>query len=157
MNFTIEHMQWSDLEQVLAIEKDSFTTPWSRAAFEMEISGENRFAYYLVAKNGTEVAGYLGAWFILNEAHITNIAVKPAYRRQGIGELLMTYFFAQAQLRKIDAVTLEVRVTNYSAQNLYRKLGFKEMGVRPKYYQDNNEDALIMWKVLDMSEVVEES
>lgn len=146
---TIEQMRWDDLNQVLEIEEASFSSPWSRTAFEMEIGGENRYAYYLVARDGDLIVGYLGAWFIVNEAHITNIAVRPIYRRRGIGELLMNYFFGKAVERNIDAVTLEVRVSNYNAQHLYRKLGFKEMGVRPKYYQDNQEDALIMWKVLN--------
>lgn len=146
---TIEPMQWDDLDQVLEIEAASFSSPWSRTAFEMEIGGENRYAYYLVARDEDKIVGYLGAWLIVNEAHITNIAVRPTYRRRGIGELLMTEFFQKADQRKIDAVTLEVRVSNYTAQALYRKLGFKEMGIRPKYYQDNQEDALIMWKILN--------
>jgi ribosomal-protein-alanine N-acetyltransferase len=146
---TIEQMLWDDLNQVLEIEEASFSSPWSRTAFEMEIGGENRYAYYLVARDGDRVVGYLGAWFIVNEAHITNIAVRPTHRRRGIGELLLDYFFKKAVERDIDAVTLEVRVSNHHAQNLYWKMGFKDMGVRPKYYQDNQEDALIMWKVLN--------
>lgn len=146
---TIDQMKLDDLDQVLEIEEASFSSPWSRTAFEMEIGGENRYAYYLVARDGDTVAGYLGAWFIVNEAHITNVATRPTYRRRGIGEMLMSHFFMKAAQRNIDAVTLEVRVSNYGAQSLYRKLGFKEMGIRPRYYQDNQEDALIMWKVLN--------
>lgn len=153
---TIDMMAMDDLEQVLAIESNSFSTPWSKRAFEMEVSGRNEYAYYLVARCGNQVVGYLGAWFIVNEAHITNIAVKPSARRKGIAQQLMEFFFNQARLRKIDAVTLEVRVSNHSAQELYRKLGFKDMGVRPKYYQDNQEDALIMWKVLNEEFVLEQ-
>lgn len=152
MEIRIEKMKMDDLDQVLEIEKSSFSSPWSRTAFEMELSGENRFAYYLVAREGCKVIGYLGAWLILNEAHITNIAVRPEYRKSGIGHKLMDSFFAQAAQKNIEAITLEVRVTNDPAQNLYRKLGFKDMGIRPKYYQDNQEDALIMWKVLHQEE-----
>lgn len=156
MVITIDMMTMDDLEQVLAIEGDSFSTPWSERAFEMEISGRNEYAYYLVARCGNQVVGYLGAWFILNEAHITNIAIKPSARRKGIAQQLMEFFFNQAKLRKMDAVTLEVRVSNHSAQELYRKLDFRDMGVRPKYYQDNKEDALIMWKVLNEDFVLEQ-
>lgn len=149
MEVTIEKMKMDDLDQVLEIEESSFSSPWSRTAFKMELNGKNRFSYYLVARDGHKVVGYLGAWLILNEAHITNIAVRPEYRKSGIGQKLMDSFFTQAVEKDIEAVTLEVRVTNDPAQNLYRKLGFKDMGIRPKYYQDNQEDALIMWKVLN--------
>ncbi|WP_127018125.1 ribosomal protein S18-alanine N-acetyltransferase [Anoxybacter fermentans] len=141
-------MNRNDLDQILAIERSSFSNPWSKQTFEAEISGENKFAYYLVARCKDEVVGYLGAWFILSEVHITNIAVKPSHRRRGIAKKLINFLITQAKERGVTAVTLEVRVSNYPAQKLYRKLGFKEVGVRPKYYQDNNEDALIMWKVL---------
>ena len=142
-------MKMEDLEQVLEIERASFSTPWSRRAFEMEVDGSNRYAFYLVARNASKIVGYLGTWLILNEIHVTNIAVKPDFRRQGIAEQLLGSLFNQAKLQDIDAITLEVRASNHSAQKLYQKLGFKTMGVRSKYYQDNNEDALIMWKTLN--------
>lgn len=142
-------MAMEDLEQVLEIERASFSTPWTRSAFEMEVDGSNRYALYWVARNADKIVGYLGTWLILNEIHVTNIAVKPDFRRQGIAEQLLGNLFNQAKSRNIDAITLEVRVSNHSAQKLYQKLGFQMMGVRPKYYQNNNEDALIMWKILN--------
>ncbi len=145
---TIDLMKLEDLDQVLEVEKASFSDPWTHQAFEMEVNGKNRFAYYLVARQGDEVVGYLGIWIILNEAHVTNIAIKPSHRKKGIAKELLNFFFNQARLRDVDAVTLEVRASNEPAQNLYRKLGFVEMGIRSKYYQNNNEDALIMWKFL---------
>lgn len=150
MSLTIEMMTENHIDQVLDIEKASFSSPWSRTAFESEISEDHKYAYYIVAEDSeeSEVMGYLGAWFILNEAHITNVAVNPAYRRQGIAAEMIDHLVEVALKHGIDAVTLEVRVSNVAAQNLYQKLGFEKAGVRPNYYQDNNEDALIMWKLL---------
>ncbi len=149
MEITIDLMQNEDIEQVMEIEEASFSNPWSKNAFESELDGNNRYAYYLVARADEGIVGYLGTWFIVDEAHITNIAVKPSARRMGIGKLLINSLFEQAKLRKVMGVTLEVRVTNLPAQNLYNQLGFKAVGFRPEYYQDNGEDALIMWKILD--------
>ncbi len=150
---TIDQMNFKDLDQVLEIETASFTDSWTFQSFETEISGKNPFAYYLVARQGDEVIAYLGVWLILNEAHITNIAVKPSRRKKGIAEKLLNFFFKKAELKNIDAITLEVRMSNEPAQKLYRKLGFVEKGIRPKYYQNNNEDALIMWKFLKSYEI----
>ena len=148
MSFTIEVMNDSHIDQVLEIERASFPSPWSRTAFESEVSEDHKYAYYVVAKKDDQVVGYLGAWLILNEAHITNVAVNPEYRRQGVAEEMIQHLIAQSSKHGIDAVTLEVRVSNTSAQQLYYKLGFEKAGIRPKYYQDNNEDALIMWRLL---------
>lgn len=148
LEITIDLMRTEDLDQVLQIEKNSFSSPWSFTAFESELSDNQNFTCYLVAKIGDQVLGYLGTWFIVDEVHITNIAVKPTFRRQGVGQLLLRYLFRIAKLKKMSAITLEVRLTNLPAQELYNKLGFKSVGIRPKYYQDNHEDALIMWKIL---------
>ncbi|MCL4541813.1 MAG: ribosomal protein S18-alanine N-acetyltransferase [Chloroflexi bacterium] len=91
------------------------------------------------------VLGHAGLWRMLDQAHITTIAVHKEYRRRGFGELLLTGIFDLSRELQSDAVTLEVRKSNYGAQRLYVKFGFREVGIRPRYYSDNNEDAVIMW------------
>jgi len=91
------------------------------------------------------ILGFAGLWLMVDEAHITTIAMHPNYRRRGLGELMLVSLIDIAYNIGAKWVTLEVRVTNHSAQNLYRKYGFHEAGVRHRYYSDNNEDALIMW------------
>lgn len=142
----ISPMRVEDLEEVLEIEDLSFPTPWSRNSFLYELL-ENERALYLVAKSPLgNVIGYVGIWVIFDEGHITNLAVHPDYRRQGVGKALMLALIEAVRKRDVRHLTLEVRRTNLAAQDLYQKLGFVHMGVRRKYYLDNNEDALIMWK-----------
>jgi len=141
----IEPMKIKDLDEVLEIENHCFTTPWSRYAFTCELR-DNQFSYYIVAKIDNKTVGYAGMWIILNEAHVTNVGVLPEYRGMGIGELLMRTLMAIAKSKNADKMTLEVRKSNYVAQNLYTKLGFEPRGIRRGYYQDNKEDAVIMWK-----------
>jgi ribosomal-protein-alanine acetyltransferase len=135
-----------DLEEVLEIETASFPTPWSRNSFLYELL-ENQRAIYLVAKNEfNKVVGYIGMWVVFDEGHITNLAAHPLYRRQGVGKALLNHLINVARENGVKHLTLEVRRTNLSAQDLYEKIGFVHMGVRRKYYLDNKEDALIMWK-----------
>lgn len=138
-------MRQEDLDHVIEIESASFPTPWSRNAFASELFHNSR-ACYLVASVGERVVGYIGTWLILDEAHVTNIAVHPDYRRQGIGETLLRSMMTVAASRGAKRMTLEVRVSNRPAQRLYEKLGFARIGLRRGYYHDNNEDAIIMWK-----------
>ncbi len=147
---TIEPMRLHDLPDILVVEKLSFTTPWSKTAFLSELL-ENDRAYYLVARHGEKAIGYAGVWLVAGEAHITNVAVHPDYRGQGVGRSLMQALEAIARVKRIRRMTLEVRRSNEIAQNLYVQLGFQGAGYRRGYYQDNNEDALIMWKELDMA------
>jgi ribosomal-protein-alanine N-acetyltransferase len=133
------------LDQVEAIEKESFPTPWSRRAFAGELL-QNDFAYYIVALHEDVVIGYGGMWLILDEAHITNVAVRADYRGQGIGLALMLEIIRNAVIRGVKSMTLEVRPSNNAARHLYQGLGFVDKGVRKRYYSDNNEDAIIMWK-----------
>lgn len=142
---TIEPMTLDDLDEVLGIENVSYPTPWSRRAFESELTG-NSYARYFVARKGRAVVGYIGMWVILEEAHITNVAVHPDHRRQGIGEKLMLHCIEEARKMGATRMTLEVRVSNIVAQNLYKKLGFEAKGIRKGYYSDTNEDAIVMWK-----------
>ncbi|MDR7417113.1 MAG: ribosomal protein S18-alanine N-acetyltransferase [Armatimonadota bacterium] len=140
----IERMREQDIPRVLQIERASFPTPWPPEAYRREIR-ENRTAHYIVARVGEEVVGYAGMWVILEEAHITTIAVDPKWRGRRVGERLLVALIEEARNRGARWVTLEVRKSNHIAQNLYRKYGFREVHVRKGYYTDNGEDALIMW------------
>ena len=140
----IENMTIDDIDNVLEVEKDCFSIPWSRESFLREITN-NEIALYLVAKIENKAVGYIGVWKIINEGHITNVAVHSKYRKLGIGNELVSMLLSLCREDGIDAFTLEVRRSNTIAQNLYKKYGFVESGVRKGYYQDNREDAIIMW------------
>lgn len=142
---TFARMQPMHVEQVLAIEKTSFPTPWSRQAFYYEVT-ENDFAFYLVALHEGKVIAYVGIWLVLDEAHITNVAVHPDYRGCGVGRAIMLEIIGSAVLLGAIRMTLEVRPSNYVAIDLYESLGFGRRGIRKGYYTDTNEDAIIMWK-----------
>ncbi|KUK40929.1 MAG: Ribosomal-protein-alanine acetyltransferase [Clostridia bacterium 62_21] len=139
-----ESMRLEHIDQVLEIEKRSFPTPWPRQTFEFEVL-YNELAEYAVAIDNGRVVGYGGMWLVLDEAHITNVAVHPTYRGRHIGRALMLELIRRARARGATRVTLEVRPSNTVARNLYKSLGFVEKGIRRKYYQDNKEDAIIMW------------
>lgn len=147
VQIVIDPMRLRDIPGVLVVEKLSFTTPWSRNAFLSELL-ENDRAYYVVAKVKERVVGYAGIWLIAGEGHVTNVAVHPEFRRQGVGRRLMLTLEELIRSRGGDRLTLEVRVSNHWAQHLYRTLGFEAYGLRKGYYRDNNEDAVIMWKEL---------
>ncbi len=148
---TLSDMSVSDLLDVQIIEHQSFTTPWSFQAFLSELV-DNDNACYVIAKIERRLVGYIGMWIILDEGHITNVAVDPGYRNRGIGRLLLESMAVTAYQRGVRKMTLEVRVSNKVAQTLYTSLGYRFCGVRPGYYRDNNEDALIMWKDLSKNE-----
>ncbi|MDQ0418412.1 ribosomal-protein-alanine N-acetyltransferase [Croceifilum oryzae] len=133
-----------DIPQVLEVEQDAFPYPWTAQAFQEELT-TNPFARYLVLEVEGAVAGYCGMWVIIDEAHITNIAVHSTYRGKGFGELLLRYAMEFSTLYGAEKMTLEVRASNQIAQQLYKKLDFEVTGSRPGYYSDNKEDALIMW------------
>ncbi|MDD4169003.1 MAG: ribosomal protein S18-alanine N-acetyltransferase [Desulfotomaculaceae bacterium] len=132
------------LDRVVEIERSSYAAPWSRQVFFSEI--RNEFAHYIVAMSDEQVVGYSGMWLILDDAQITNIAVHPCYRLNNVGRLLMLEMIKRAVLMGITRMTLEVRPSNLVARHLYTSMGFVEKGVRKRYYSDNNEDAIIMWK-----------
>jgi ribosomal-protein-alanine N-acetyltransferase len=144
MDIQLAHMKNIHLDQVATIENSSFPTPWSRSAFAQELAN-NDFAYYIVALMDNQVAGYAGMWIILDEGHITTIAVHPNHLRQGIGTILLNALLREAKNRDCVKMTLEVRPFNRSALDLYEKNGFMSYGVRPGYYSDTGEDAVIMW------------
>jgi len=147
--FRLRKMELGDVGQVVEIEKLSFPTPWSAYAFTCEVL-DNNFAYYFVLtlEDSEAVIGYGGMWIILDEAHITNIAVAPPYRGKRLGEYLLKNMMLTALAKGADRITLEVRVSNTSAQKLYNRLGFEAAGLRKGYYVDTKEDAIIMWKDL---------
>ena len=136
-------MTLGDVDAVWEIEKQSFAVPWSRDAFVKEVT-ENRCARYLVVREDGVPVAYAGTWLVLDEAHITNIAVREDKRGLGYGELVAQALMQLAADTGIRYMTLEVRRTNRVAQSLYKKLGFVEVGFRKRYYADNNEDALVM-------------
>lgn len=141
---TLRRMTLRDIDNVLVVERRSFTAPWSRQAFMTELL-DNQFARYIVAEHDGHIVGYAGIWLIVDEGHVTNIAVDPDYRGYHLGETLLRTLMAVCVRNGGRRITLEVRVTNNVAQNLYRKLGFEGAGIRRGYYTDNREDALIMW------------
>lgn len=146
MNDTLvfREMKEEDIDQVLVIEHASFSTPWSKEAFYNELN-KNRFALYLVLEDQGKVVGYCGTWIVIDEAHITNVAMLPEYRGKGLGEAIMKKLIEVAKEKGVKTMTLEVRVSNHVAQSLYRKLGFQDGGIRKNYYTDNQEDGLVMW------------
>jgi [ribosomal protein S18]-alanine N-acetyltransferase len=143
VKLVIEPMQLADLDAVHRIELASFSSPWPPNAYRSELE-TNRLASYLVARIDGEIVAYGGMWLMVDEAHITTFAVHPAWRRQKVGERLLLAFLDLAVARQAREATLEVRLSNISARRLYEKYGFRPVGLRPRYYSDNGEDALIM-------------
>lgn len=139
-------MNKSHIDGIMEIENESFAIPWSRSSIEKEL--KNNFAIYAVAIENNKVLGYGGMWHVVNEGHITNIAVHKDYRRKGIGQAIIEKLVEIAEEKEMIGLTLEVRKSNTPALELYKKNGFKLEGIRPEYYEDNKEDAYIMWKYL---------
>ncbi len=138
-------MQKSHLDDIIKVEEKAYGEHhWSKESFFNELNNDLAKYFCALDENGT-LTGYCGCWQILEEAHITNIAVSPDFRRRRIGEALLTAIIKSCYKEKIKYLTLEVRVSNEPAIKLYEKYGFKSLGIRKGYYQDNNEDALIMW------------
>ena len=140
----IRPMKHSDIDAVHAIEVACFPRPWSKDAFYKELD-ENVVALYLVATIGEKLVAFGGMWMVISEAQITNIAVHENYRKQGIGRKMITKLKETANdLMGIEDMVLEVRVSNTPAIGLYESMGFEKVGIRPKYYEDNKEDAYVM-------------
>ena len=137
-------MTVEDVEAVYAIEVASFPVPWTLDSFYYEML-ENQFAYYPVAEESGEILGFCGSWMVVDAAQITNVAVVKSARGRKIGEGLMREAMRVAREANMETMSLEVRVSNVVAQNLYYKLGFQDGGLRKGYYTDNQEDALVMW------------
>jgi [ribosomal protein S18]-alanine N-acetyltransferase len=143
-SLALDRMRPEDLDEVLAIERASFTMPWSRGAFLYEMQ-QNRVARCWVGRDDDgRVAGYLCLWEVADEVHITNVAVRPNMRRQGIARALLSSVIDNARARAFKIVVLEVRPSNHHAVTLYESFGFKVVGRRHGYYYDTGEDALVM-------------
>ena len=139
-------MEIEDIPQILEIEKESFTTPWSEEAFTIEIE-ENSFAEYIVAELDGKIIAYGGVWKILYSSHITNIAVREEFRGKGYGKKILEALIYLSEIDNVMYMTLEVREKNYVAQALYKKYGFVEDGIKENYYVDVNEDAILMRRI----------
>ncbi len=139
----VEPMTLDDIPTVHAIERECFVVPWPDDAYRNELV-TNRLASYVVARAGAVVVGFAGLWVMVDEAHITTFAVDPRWRRRGVGQRLLLRLLELANDRRAREATLEVRLSNMPARRLYEKYGFKPVGIRPRYYSDNGEDALIM-------------
>ncbi len=144
-NLRIVRASAEHIDDLVVVENLSFRIPWSRQSLIDELVNNNMAVYYS-ALSDRKAIGYAGMWQVLDEGHITNIAVHPEFRKSGVGSLLLNELLKEAKLRGIRALTLEVRKSNEGAKALYRKYGFEEGGFRKAYYADNHEDAIIMWK-----------
>jgi len=144
----LRQMTLDDVEQVYAIDAQSFNLPWTKKSYIFELT-ENHAAASWVAevvddKGKPQVVGMVVTWFIIDEVHIATIAVHPEYRHQGIGRRLLAHAILHSAYKGANCAMLEVRRTNFKAQSLYQQFGFKVVGVRKNYYKDNNEDAFLM-------------
>ncbi|MBP5414352.1 MAG: ribosomal protein S18-alanine N-acetyltransferase [Lachnospiraceae bacterium] len=142
---TVRKMKKEDLDRVSQIEKECFSTPWSRDAFEDMI--DNEAALYMVAEDNGYIVANCGVIVAAGEGDICNVAVDPSYRKRGIAKLLLTRIMEEASKNMaVYAFTLEVRISNKAAISLYEKLGFVNEGIRPGFYTSPKEDAVIFWK-----------
>ena len=139
----IRKIEFDDIDQIMEIENECFSMPWSKESFIYEID-YNKVSEYYVAILGTEIVGYIGIWYILDEGNITNVAVRKSYRNQGIADTIINEVIKEAKAKKIEKIFLEVRESNNSAIKLYEKHSFIKIDRRKGYYKDNNEDAIIM-------------
>lgn len=139
----LEPLSEQYIPAILEIEKEANSAPWSERSFKNELT--NAQSIFVVALSGGQVAGYGGAWLVVDEAHITTVAVHKDFRGQGIGGKIMSELLRVAKERGASCSTLEVRASNQTAIHLYEKLGYVLTATRKKYYPDNNEDAVIMW------------
>jgi len=145
-----------DVRQIHEIETLCFPMPWSEESILHDVK-ENPVARWLVFDDGEgRVLAYAGMWFVLDEAHVCNVAVHPDYRRLGYGRRIMDALMQLAQDNSMSMMTLEVRRSNTPAQNLYHACGFLDVGYRKRYYEDNKEDALIMYKEFHYEQTEEE-
>ena len=145
MDMIVRRAELLDIEEMAMIDEKCFSVPWSADAFHRELT-KNKIAFYIVAEIGGFVVAYAGLWRVEDEGHITNVAVLPEYRGLHIASALLEVMFDTCAREGIVDYTLEVRRSNAPARLLYEKHGFRNEGVRPGYYQDDKEDALIKWR-----------
>lgn len=145
MDITYAHLKEEDIDAILKIEQVSFPLPWTRSMFEQELHIPTSHFFVAKALPGKDIVGYAGYWQVVDELHLINIAIKPEFRRQGLGKHLLYYILCDGKRLGLKRATLEVRSSNLAAQRLYEQMGFKNIALRKKYYADNLEDAVIMW------------
>ena len=150
-DFIIRRAEERDVPALEKIEKLCFSVPWTYESLYHDVT-ENKAARYLVTETEQGICGYMGIWKILDEGHITNVAVDPAFRRRHIASAMLEAMTEIMAEEGVTSLTLEVRAGNLAARELYRKKGFREAGIRKGYYEDNGEDALIMWRRQDGEE-----
>ena len=143
MNVMIRKMTLDDIEQVIAIDRVSFSLPWPERSFRFELT-DNPASRCWVAEVDGKIVGMIVVWLIVDEVHVATIATHPEFRRQGIAKNLLSYALQYMSTEGAQSSFLEVRASNLAAQDLYRKFGFEESGVRRRYYRDNDEDAILM-------------
>lgn len=137
-------LQLDDLDRLMEIEQASFSDPWSRESYHSEL-GSNKLARYWGVFDDGQMLGFCGLWQVLDEGHITNIAIHPDYRRRGLAEWLLRRIAVECLLEDCFFLTLEVRSQNEAALELYAKLGFESKGVRTNYYHNPDDHAVLMW------------
>ncbi len=145
----IRRMKKEDIPRASHIERLSFPNPWSSNIFSVELEKED-FAFYYIMEYQYSLVAYGGYWKIRNEAHLVTFAVHPSFRRKGLGSQLLQYLLKKIEKQNLDKVTLEVRSSNSTAQKFYQEFGFKRIAIRPQYYIDTNEDAIVYWKILHL-------
>lgn len=148
----IDYMREQDLQIVVEIERQSFSDPWCMATFQEGISQRNPHSHFLVVRRNSAPIAYVNYWLVIDDVHIANFAVSPAYRRIGMGKYLLAKSLKHIRDTGGKQVFLEVRVSNIPAQNLYRQLGFRLLHIRKRYYQNNGEDAYI-FHIDNLSEI----
>jgi len=143
MNVMIRNMTLEDVEHVIAIDRMSFSLPWPERSFRFELT-DNPASRCWVAEVDGKLVGMIVAWLIVDEVHVATIATHPDFRRQGIAKKLLSYALQHLSIEGAQSSFLEVRASNLAAQEMYRKFGYEESGVRRRYYKDNDEDAILM-------------
>lgn len=147
MSYRIERLEGEeDLAGVLGVEEESFTNPWTRDMYAAEVQNRALCHIYIVRAADGPIIGFCAFWLVFDEIHINNVAMRPAWRGQGIGTALMHHVFAEARALGARRATLEVRASNAGARRLYERLGFYVAGARRNYYTNPIEDALILWR-----------
>lgn len=146
VEFVVRRFEPNDIKSLANLEKECFSRPWSEESLLTEFSKRNLFCFVAISLQNSKIIGYIGCYYVLDECYITNLAVSSLVRGQGTGRALVEEVLKEAMQRNFAFVTLEVRASNIVAINLYKRLGFKEQGMRKAYYSNPTEDAILMTK-----------
>lgn len=147
----IREMDIDDLDRIVSLERELFTSAWSKSDFLYEIF-QNEFSYNFVLEDDKEIVGYIGLWIMYEQAQITTLGIDKRYQRKGLGLFLLERMITFVKEHGCESMSLEVRVSNEAAIRLYEKVGFSQVAIRKNYYQDNHEDAYLMMKSLEVEE-----